>query len=87
MKEKGLGLKGTLQFPVKKTLTTAEPLDIEKAVQHLHSGRGKVIRLSLDVSEAMYSDLKIRQVRKGFKKTRDYLLDLIEKDLLTDMKD
>ena len=60
---------------------TIEINKTEKAVQNLHSTKGKVVRISLDVPEELYPELKIRQIKRGFKTTREYLLDLINKDI------
>jgi hypothetical protein len=80
MKEKK-GVKQTMGFPAKKQLSFAEPMEVEKAVQRIHSNSGKVTRLSLDVSAELYPALKMRQIQKGFKTTRAYLLALVEADL------
>ena len=83
-KENKFGLKGAINMPAKKELKTPEPIEVdrtEKAVQSIHSTKGKVTRLSLDVPDELYKELKIRQINKGFKTTREYLLDLIHKDM------
>ncbi len=82
-KENKFGLKSAIKMPPKKEIRT-EPVEVEKtekAVQAIHSGKGKVVRLSLDVDEELYKQLKIHQIRRGFKTTREYLLHLINDDI------
>lgn len=82
-KETKFGLKTAIKMPPKKEIKV-EVVEVEKtdkAVQAIHSGKGKVVRLSLDVEEEMYKELKIHQIRKGFKTTREYLLHLIANDI------
>jgi hypothetical protein len=88
--KKGLGLKGTTNINLvpselakKEFLKVSAVNDdiVEKAVQNMHSVTAKLTRLSLDVSPEMYDSIKRKQLDKRFKTTRDYLLDLIKKDL------
>lgn len=82
-KDNKFGLKSAIKMPPKKEIKI-EPVEVEKtekAVQSIHSGKGKVVRLSLDVNEDLYKVLKIHQIGKGFKTTREYLLHLISKDI------
>lgn len=81
MKASKLGLKKTMQLPEKKALKPPVPLsDLEQKVSNLHGN--SLTRLSLDVSQEVYKQIKIRQIDLGYKTTRDYLLSLIESDLL-----
>jgi len=83
-KENKFGLKKAINMPAKKELKTPEPIEVdrtEKAVQSIHSTKGKVTRISLDVPNELYPELKMRQIKRGFKTTRDYLLDLVNKDI------
>lgn len=81
MKSKQLGLKSTMQLPEKKPLVSVVPLqDLEQKVSNLH--QKELVRLSLDVHQTMYKQVKMRQLTLGYKTTREYLLSLIEQDLL-----
>jgi hypothetical protein len=80
----GLGLRSVSNLLPKKVVLKESEIDIkttDKVVQKIHSTQGKQTRLSIDLPEEMYTPLKVRQLTKGFKTTRDYILDLIEKDL------
>lgn len=85
--KKGLGLKtttniSTLELAKKKDLKSSVINNemVDKTVQQIHSI--KMTRLSLDVSPELYDAIKRKQLDKKFKTTRDYILSLIEKDLL-----
>lgn len=86
---KKIGLKETLK-PVKLAAKVDLPssssknnidFDVEKAVNKIHTvPKEKLTRLSIDVTEGLHEDIKIR-VAKLKKTTREYVLDLIEQDL------
>lgn len=81
---KNLGLRNVSNLLPKKVALKESEVDVkttDKVVQKIHSTQGKLTRLSIDLPEEMYTPLKVRQLTKGFKTTRDYILDLIEKDL------
>lgn len=89
--KKGLGLKETTNLSLiptelakKETLKISAVNDdiIDKVVQNMHNASAKLTRLSLDVTAEMYDSIKRKQLDKRFKTTRDYLLDLIKKDLV-----
>jgi rRNA maturation endonuclease Nob1 len=86
----GLGLKGTTNLSLasselaKKELLKISAVNneaVEKVVQNIHSTGSKLTRLSLDVTAEMYDSIKRKQLDKKFKTTRDYLTDLVEKDI------
>ena len=86
---KKVGLKETLN-PVKLAHKVDLPsvnrrgnvsFDVEKAVNKIHSSpKIKLYRLSIDVPEDVYEDVKIKVARQK-KTVRDYVLDLIGHDL------
>lgn len=86
---KKIGLKETLKtikLADKVALTPSNPnnnipFDIEKAVNKIHTTpKMKLYRLSIDVPEDVYEDVKIKVVRQK-KTVRDYVLELIDQDL------
>lgn len=79
-----LGLRSVSNLLPKKVELKQSEVDVkttDKVVQKIHSTQGKLTRLSIDLPEEMYTPLKVRQLTKGFKTTRDYILDLINSDL------
>lgn len=86
---KKIGLKETLK-PVKLATKVDLPssssksniaFDVEKAVNKIHTTqKEKLTRLSIDVTESLDEDIKIR-IAKLKKTKREYVLDLIEQDL------
>lgn len=82
-----LGLRSVSNLLPKKIELKNSEVDIkttDRVVQKIHSTQGKLTRLSIDLPEEMYKPLKVRQLTKGFRTTRDYVLDLIENDLATE---
>ncbi|MCU0469361.1 MAG: hypothetical protein MUF58_12240 [Arcicella sp.] len=86
--KKGLGLKGTTNLATpelakKESLKSTVPNDeiVEKTVQQIHNSSSKMVRLSFDVTPEMYDKIKRKQLDKGLKTTRQYLLDLVETDI------
>jgi hypothetical protein len=79
-----LGLRSVSNLLPKKVALKESEVDVkttDKVVQKIHSTQGKLTRLSIDLPEELYTPLKVRQLTKGFKTTRDYILDLINNDL------
>jgi predicted DNA binding CopG/RHH family protein len=64
---------------LKQTVINEDKID--NTVKKIHSVTTKLTRLSLDVSSEVYDKIKRKQLDKGFKTTREYLLELIENDL------
>ena len=64
---------------LKQTVINEDKID--NTVKKIHSVTTKLTRLSLDVSPEVYDKIKRKQLDKGFKTTREYLLELIENDL------
>ncbi len=82
-KKQSLGLKGSINLPKKMELVSKEidEKDTDKIVNKIHNSSGKAVRLSIDCPEELYKSIKISQINKGFKTTKDYILSLIERDL------
>ncbi|MFY7829141.1 MAG: hypothetical protein ACOVQ4_18575 [Flectobacillus sp.] len=79
-----IGLRNVSNLLPKKVELKTTEIDVkttDKVVQKIHSTQGKQTRLSVDVPEELYQPIKIRQLTKGYKTTREYILDLINKDL------
>jgi hypothetical protein len=85
-KENQFGIKEVVNMPKKRNLKGSaiiEPLEIEQATRKIENGdKQKILRLSIDIEESTYQKLKIRQFTKGFKTTREYVLDLVHNDLM-----
>ena len=93
----GLGLKSVTNLTSASKSLDTKPNELEKktelkqtvinedkidnTVKKIHSVTTKLTRLSLDVSPEVYDKIKRKQLDKGFKTTREYLLELIENDL------
>lgn len=86
---KKIGLKETLKtvkLADKVDLTSSKrnsniSFDIDKAVNNIHTiPKVKLYRLSIDVPENVYEDVKIKVARQK-KTVRDYVLELIDQDL------
>ena len=81
-----LGLRSVSNLLPKKVELKESEVDVkttDKVVQKIHSTQGKLTRLSIYLPEELYTPLKVRQLTKGFKTTRDYILDLINNDLVS----
>lgn len=82
MAKEKLGLKNTLGLSPKIELKKSE-IDIEqteKAVKEIHSTREETKRVTIDMPTALFKSMKMKII--GEKTARDYILDLVRKDLL-----
>ncbi|TDB58536.1 hypothetical protein [Arundinibacter roseus] len=84
MAKEKLGLKETLGLSprqnIKKTVIDVEKT--EKAVKELHStGKKEITRLSVDIDKELFKKMKVKLAQEGMT-VRDYVLSLIEADIL-----
>lgn len=86
--KKGLGLMGTTNItskglpPKEKVKSSTIDVDtINETAKSIHKSNTKMVRLSLDVSPEMYDKIKRKQLDKGIKTTREYLVQLVTQDI------
>jgi hypothetical protein len=76
-----LGLKGTLGLSPKVNLRKSE-IDVEqteKAVKEIHSTKVDTKRVTVDMPTDLFKSMKMKII--GERTARDYILDLVRKDL------
>ena len=81
MAKEQIGLKGRLKIGKKKPITSDKK--IEKMVKTLGGEQEKIIKTSIHYPEGLYRKMKVKVAQEGTT-IRDYVLQLIEADLLED---
>lgn len=84
MAKEKIGLKDTLGLSPRQNIKTTN-IDIEKtekAVKDIHAaGKKNITRLSIDIDKTLFTKMKIKLAQEGLT-VRDYVLNLIETDIL-----